>query len=59
LAGWKAIEANGYRMIDFEVDKHGSGLTYAGIFEPGLYNPAALFISGDWDAFTEAWQQLE
>jgi len=37
----------------------GNGLMYAGIFEPGTYNPAALFIQGDWDAFTEAWQNLE
>jgi Bacterial tandem repeat domain 1 len=59
LHGWRAIEAKGYRIIDIEVAPSGSGFVYAGIFEPGSYNPAAWVIPGDWDAFTEAWQQME
>ncbi len=59
LDGWKAIETKGYRVIDMEVHRSGSRFTFAGIFEPGQYSPAAVFVRGDWDAFTEAWQQLE
>ena len=46
-------------MKDFEAYQSGGKLTYAGIFEPGKYNPAALFIKNDWNDFVEAWQTLE
>jgi hypothetical protein len=46
-------------LIDIEVHRSGGAVSYAGIFEPGTYGPAALFIDDDWDAFMEAWQQLE
>jgi len=46
-------------MMDFEAYPSGRRMMYVGIFEPGSYEPAAVFTANDWSGFLERWQQLE
>lgn len=58
LAGWQDLEADGYRMIDFESAASATGVVYYGLFAPNTY-PLAAAVDRQWDNFLETWQDLD
>lgn len=56
---WSELEDEGYRMSDFEAYVNQAGeLTFVGVFDPGNYEPFALFET-DWRSFVRELRKAE
>jgi len=56
LAKWKQWNAQGLRLVDFEITKSGSNTRYSGVFRQGT-GGHGLWVNASWSSFLAKWKQ--